>query len=245
MFESGLSSAVQPESGSILASMRVVLVEDDPALLRVLERGLRAHGFDAVSVSGSEELESHIADPEVGIALLDLSSAAAGGADLVRRVRAAREQLPIVALTSSNGALSVPGVDDALTKPFALEELIARIHARTRGSQPRATTLVAGDVRLDLLARCAWRGDRLIDLPAREFALLEYFIRHASRVLPRTEILADVWGYDVDPASNVVDVYVRYLRNRLDVGGQPSLITTVRGSGYRFDPAPVETSLPS
>ena len=105
----------------------------------------------------------------------------------------------------------------------------------------RPTTLVAGDLQLDLLARCGWYGEQLIDLPEREFALLEYFMRHPGRVLSRQSILADVWGYDKDPASNVVDVYVRYLRNRLErVAGRRSMIATVRGAGYLFDaPSPV------
>jgi DNA-binding response OmpR family regulator len=106
----------------------------------------------------------------------------------------------------------------------------------------RVTTLTAGDLRLDLLARCAWRGERVIDLPSREFALLEYFIRHPRRVLSRQEILADVWGYHMHQnASNVVDVYVRYLRNRLHASGDSPLIATVRGEGYQFN-SPDEVS---
>jgi two-component system response regulator MprA len=95
-------------------------------------------------------------------------------------------------------------------------------------------------VRLDLLAQCAWRGERFVDLPGREFALLEYFMRHPGRVLSRQAILADVWGYDYDAGSdsNLVDVYVRYVRNKIAQVGTPPLITTVRGEGYRFDPAP-------
>src|SRR5262249_40664335 len=99
------------------------------------------------------------------------------------------------------------------------------------------STLVAGELRLDLLARCAWYGERLIELPDREFALLEYFMRHPNRILSRQEIMADVWGYDEDPTSNVIDVYVRYLRNRLKVPGKQShrFISTIRGEGYRFE----------
>jgi two-component system, OmpR family, response regulator len=133
--------------------------------------------------------------------------------------------------------LLLAGTDDCLPKPFALEELIRRIRKRMRGAdEPRPTTLVAGDLRLDLLARCAWYGEQLVELPDREFALLEYFVRHPGRILSRQSILTDVWGYDEDPASNVVDVYVRYLRNRLArFAGRRSLIVTIRGAGYRFD----------
>src|SRR5439155_9337204 len=128
---------------------------------------------------------------------------------------------------------------DFLRKPFAFEELIGRIHARTRAvGEERVTTLASGDLRLDLLARCAWRGERFIDLPSREFALLEYFMRHAGRVLSRQAILADVWGYDYDAGSdpNLGDVYVRYVRNKTAATGMPLLCSTMRDEGYRFDP---------
>ena len=147
---------------------------------------------------------------------------------LLQRLRADRPGLPL---------LLVAGADDCLVKPFALEELIGRVRRKMPGGNtPRPTTLVVGELRLDLVGRCGWYADQLIDLPSREFALLEYFMRHPGRVLSRQAILADVWGYDEDPASNVVDVYVRYLRNRLArASADRTFITTVRGEGYRFD----------
>jgi two-component system OmpR family response regulator len=217
--------------------VRVLLVERDPAVLRVLERSLRSHGFDVTSATDDEDAVTLAQDETVGMLVFDISPLTSAQWGVLQRLTSARPALPLLLLT---------GNDDCLNKPFALEELIRRIRKRMRGAdEPRPTMLLAGDLRLDLLARCGWYGEQLIDLPEREFALLEYFMRHPGRVLSRHAILADVWGYDQDPASNVVDVYVRYLRNRLEhVAGQRSFITTVRGAGYRFDaPQPVDGAL--
>jgi two-component system, OmpR family, response regulator len=218
--------------------VRVLLVEPEAPLLRILERGLRAHGYEVVAVEGGDQAATLVGDAALRCLVLDTSASGADGAAIRERLRRLRPDLPTILLTARDRS-GGDGTDDRLAKPFALEELIGRIHALTRGAnERRPTTLVAGDLRLDLLARCAWRGDRFVDLPGREFALLEYFVRHADRVLSRRSILADVWGYDLDPRSNsnVVDVYVRYLRAKVDQPGQRSLITTVRGAGYRFDP---------
>ncbi len=214
--------------------IRVLVAEDDDALGRIIDRGLRAHGFEVANVDNARDARALAADASVSLLLLDLAAADGLADDL----RSTRPRLPILHLTS--------GADTAeastLKKPFAFEELIAKIRALTRGAnERRVTTLTAGDLRLDLLARCAWRGDRVIDLPGREFGLLEYFIRHPGRVLSRRAILNDVWGYHFDSSSNVVDVYVRYLRNKLDRAGEPSLIASVRGAGYRFDPPSAES----
>jgi DNA-binding response OmpR family regulator len=116
--------------------------------------------------------------------------------------------------------------------------LAARIHAVTRRlDQPQSSQITAGALRLDLLAQRAWRNDTLIDLSKREFALLEYFMRHRGQVLSRQQILSAVWEYDFDPESNIIDVYVRYLRAKIDERGKPSFIATVRGAGYRFEPS--------
>jgi DNA-binding response OmpR family regulator len=207
--------------------MQVLLVERDPAMVRVLERSLRSHGFEVISASSSSEVALLAGDESVAMVVFDLSPFSDEQWSSLQRLRADRPGVPLLLLA---------GAEDCLLKPFALEELIGRVRRKMAGSGPRPTTLVVGDLRLDLLGRCGWYADQLIDLPTREFRLLEYFMRHPGRVLSRQAILADVWGYDEDPTSNVVDVYVRYLRNRLGrVAPDKAFIATVRGAGYRFE----------
>ena len=210
--------------------VRILIAEADEALGRIIDRGLRAHGFEVASVSNGPDTLALVADLSVRLVVFDLP----GADEVLEQVHATRPEVPTLRLVTGDDQSA-----DGLKKPFAFEELIARIRALTRrANERRVTTLTAGDLRIDLLARCAWRGDRVVDLPGREFALLEYFIRHPGRVLSRQAILTDVWGYHFDSSSNVVDVYVRYLRNKLDRPGEPSLILSVRGAGYRFDPPP-------
>jgi DNA-binding response OmpR family regulator len=212
--------------------------------MRILERGLRAHGYEVVCADTAQHAVLLASDAAVRCVVLDRSLADAD--DIVHaHLRSHRPELPVIVLTSRGDPAHMgpaePEQKDYLPKPFAFEELIGRIHARTRAAnEQRVTTLASGDLRLDLLARCAWRGERFVDLPDREFALLEYFMRHPGRVLSRQAILADVWGYDYDAGSdsNLVDVYVRYVRNKIGQSGPPPLIATVRGEGYRFDPVP-------
>ena len=219
--------------------MRILAVEDEPAILRMLERGLAAAGHQVLTATSGEDGAVLASEEGVDVVLLDIGLPELGGHEVLARIRARRPELPVLMLTARDDldnkvrALDA-GADDYLTKPFAFEELLARIRALTRRSdQATAAQVEVGDIRLDLLGRRAWRGDRLIELSNREFALLEFLLRHPSQVLSRTQILFAVWEYDADPSSNVVDVYVRYLRRKL---GDPSPISTVRGAGYRFDP---------
>ena len=221
--------------------MRILIIEDDEAIARVLQRGLRAHGHQTVLAETGEDGVLLATDETVELIILDISLPGLNGHQVLERIRGARSRLPVLMLTARSDldskvkALNA-GADDYLTKPFAFEELLARIHAITRRlDQPESSQIRAGQLRLDLLAQRAWRDDELIELTAREFALLKYFMRHPNQVLSRQQILDGVWEYDFDPESNIVDVYVRYLRNKIDAPGQPSLIATVRGAGYRFD----------
>ena len=221
--------------------MRILIIEDDEAIARVLQRGLRAHGHQTVLAETGEDGVLLSTDETVELTILDISLPGLNGHQVLERIRSSRPRLPVLVLTaradldSKVKALNA-GADDYLTKPFAFEELLARIHAVTRRlDQPESSQIRAGHLRLDLLAQRAWRGDELVELTAREFALLKYFMRHPNQVLSRQQILDSVWEYDFDPESNIVDVYVRYLRNKIDAPNHPSLIITVRGAGYRFE----------
>jgi DNA-binding response OmpR family regulator len=224
--------------------MRILIIEDDPAIARVLQRGLRAHGHQTVQAETGEDGVLLAADDTVELVILDIALPGLNGFQVLERLRIGRPRLPVLMLTSRGDLDSKVkalrgGADDYLTKPFAFEELLARIHAITRRiDQPESSQIRIGDLRLDLLAQRVWRGDSLIELTSREFSLLEYFMRHPNQVLSRQQLLFGVWDYDFDPESNIVDVYVRYLRNKIDVPGQPSMITTVRGAGYRFESSP-------
>ena len=218
--------------------MRILAVEDEPAILRLLDRGLTAAGHQVTTAATGQDGAVMAEDESLDIVLLDISLPELSGHDVLARIRARRPGLPVLMLTArddlENKVRALDGgADDYLTKPFALEELLARIRALTRRSdQASAAEIEVGDVRLDLLGRRAWRNGRLIELSSREFALLEYLLRHPNQVLSRTQILFAVWEYDADPSSNVVDVYIRYLRRKL---GEPSPISTLRGAGYRYD----------
>jgi DNA-binding response OmpR family regulator len=226
----------------MLPSMRILLIEDEPGIIRMVERGLGAHGHQIVSAETGEEGLLVIATEPVDLVLLDIGLPDIDGHEVLREIRHRHSDLPVIMLTArdeveSKVAALDTGADDYITKPFVYEELLARIRARTRPSgQRQASVLELGDLTIDLQAHRVWRSGQHIDLSRREFALLAYFARNRGRLLSRQQILSAVWEYDFDGESNIVDVYVRYLRNKLDREGEPSLLTTIRGSGYRFDP---------
>jgi len=222
--------------------MLILLIEDDPAIVRFLERGLAAHGHRTISADNGEDGLLMAAEEAVELVLLDIMLPQLDGRRVLERIRLRRSDLPVLMLTARDEvhdkveALDL-GADDYLTKPFDLEELLARMRALVRRSdQSWSARMEFGDLKVDLRSRRVWRGDRQMDLSSREFALLEYFMRHPGQVLSRQQILSAVWDYSFEPGSNVVDVYVRYLRSKLDRRGEPSVIETVRGAGYRFEP---------
>jgi DNA-binding response OmpR family regulator len=222
--------------------MRVLIVEDDPAIVRFLERGLAAHGHQSMSADNGQDGVLMATDESVDFVLLDIMLPGMDGQEVLRRIRVRRPNLPVLMLTARDEVRDKvtaldSGADDYLTKPFDLEELLARMRALVRrADQPQASRIVLGDLKMDLRSHRVWRGEKSVELSSREFALLEYFVRHSGQVLSRQQILSAVWDYAFDPGSNIVDVYVSYLRNKLDRRGKPSLISTVRGAGYRFEP---------
>jgi DNA-binding response OmpR family regulator len=224
--------------------MVILVIEDDPRIVRFLQRGLAASGHQVQSASDGLVGALAALDDSVELVILDLSLPGLDGQDVLARIRSDRPGLPVLVLTARDSLESKvkalgQGADDYLLKPFAFEELRARILALTRRSDQRqGSQLELGDLRVDLLGHRAWRGDRPIDLSSREFALLVYLMRHPGQVLSREQLLSAVWAYDFDPTSNVVDVYIRYLRRKIDRPAAPSLIGTIRGVGYRFEPAP-------
>jgi DNA-binding response OmpR family regulator len=212
--------------------MKVLLIEDEDRIASFLDKGLRANGYEVERVATGEEGLALSADG-ADLVLLDLGLPDVDGLEVLRRMRDAGITTPVVVLTARGDVADRVaglelGADDYLPKPFAFDELVARIHARIRGAA--ATELAAGDVRLDLIGRRASRGDQEVELTERESRVLEAFMRTPGEILPREQLLLDVWGIDFDPRSNLVDVYVGYLRRKLGT----DLIETVRNAGYRF-----------
>ncbi|MBN1630931.1 MAG: response regulator transcription factor [Thermoleophilia bacterium] len=221
--------------------MRLLLVEDESRVASFIAQGLQDAGYlTDVAGRGGEALARLRGGQVWDLILLDVGLPDMDGFQVLAEIRKADQLTPIIMLTAHGDVPSrVKGLDlganDYLPKPFDFDELVARIRAQLRQDrQQLASALQAGDLTLDLKARRAVRGDRAVDLTSREFSLLEFFLRHQGQVLSRAQLLNGVWGYDFDPQTNVVDVYVGYLRGKLDTPGQESLIETVRGGGYRF-----------
>jgi len=215
---------------------RVLIAEDEARLASFLEKGLRASGYTTTVVSDGPQAAIMARDDEFDLLILDLGLPGKDGLEVLRQLRSAGQRLPVIILTARDDPADKvagleAGADDYLGKPFHFEELLARVRARLRDdSSEEDRALRVGEISLDLRTRWVSAGGETIELSAREFELLRTFLQHPDQVLTREQLLSHVWGYDYDPGSNVVDVYVGYLRRKLG-----SLrFETVRGVGYRF-----------
>ncbi len=220
--------------------MEILVVEDEAAIVDFLERGLEAEGFAVRAAADGLEGERLALDGGFDLVILDRMLPGRDGLAVLAAIRRERPTLPVIVLTAKGEiADRVEGLDagatDYVTKPFAFEELLARIRAHLRQAGAEATTtLEAGGIELDLLSRQATRNGISVRLPEREAELLAFLMRRAGQVCTQREILTAVWGYDHDPGTNVVQVYIGYLRRKLGKPGSPAPIETVRSVGYRL-----------
>jgi DNA-binding response OmpR family regulator len=218
---------------------RILIAEDEPRLSSFLEKGLKAAGYATTVVDDGIRAAAMASDDDFDLLILDIGLPGQDGFTVLRSLRARGQKLPVLILTARDGiddtitGLDI-GADDYVTKPFVFEELLARVRARLRtggeGGGGDALVLRAGGIELDVRTRRAGAEGGDVELTAKEFSLLETFLRHPGQVLSREQLLSHVWGYDFDPGSNVVDVYVGYLRRKLG----SERFETVRGMGYRL-----------
>ncbi|MEH3033274.1 MAG: response regulator transcription factor [Aeromicrobium erythreum] len=216
----------------------ILVIEDEQRIASFVAKGLQAEGLTPTVVGDGVTGLDYALTGEFDLVVLDLGLPGMDGMEVLRRLSAERPELPVLVLTARDSvddtvAVLEGGAVDYMSKPFSFAELVARVRVRLRPAAdgPADDELVVGDVRLDLRRRRAYVADREVELSARELTLAEVLMRHRGQTLSRAQLLSRVWGYDFDPGSNVVDVYVGYLRRKLG----PDLVSTVRGIGYRVD----------
>src|SRR2546429_1548854 len=218
----------------------ILVIEDEPGIVDFLERGLRSDGFEVTSaLEGDTGLEKALSQ-DIDLVVLDMMLPGRSGLEVLVELRDAKPTLPVIVLTARGEVEDrVAGLDagavDYLVKPFSLAELLARVRAHLRVSgRSHPSTLKAADIELDLITRKVRRGGRTIALSPTEFELLSYLVHHRGQAVSREQMLGAVWRYEHDPATNVVDVYIGYLRRKLALPGDPAPIFTVRSVGYRL-----------
>lgn len=216
----------------------ILIAEDEPRIASFLERGLQSNGFTTTVIVDGYDVANCARDADFDLLLLDLGLPGLDGFEALASIRRQDQRLPVIILTARDEVADrvaglEGGADDYVVKPFAFDELLARVRVQLRDPAVRETTVIEeGNLSLDLRTRRAIVAGRTFELTAREFSLLEIFLRHPGQILSQEQLLSQVWGYNFDPGSNVVQVYVSYLRRKLG----PGQITTVRGVGYRFEP---------
>jgi DNA-binding response OmpR family regulator len=221
----------------------ILVIEDEPGIVDFLERGLRAGGFEVLSAFDGVNGTDRALSEDVDLVILDMMLPGRSGLEVLAALSAAKPALPVIVLTARGGIEDrIAGLDagaaDYLVKPFSLGELAARVRAQLRvAMQVPATVVRAGDIEVDLLKREVRQASEQVRLSSTEFELLVYLLNNRGRVLSREQILRAVWGYEHDPGTNVVDVYIGYLRRKLRHGERGAPIVTVRSVGYRFDEA--------